>query len=65
MSRSDAAAFLVTAFGVLAMNAVLAVAVGCLVYVMKYVLAAVGSSRIGSSGLAGPVDANQSTRSWS
>jgi sulfate permease, SulP family len=37
MSRSDAAAFLVTAFCVLAVNAVLAVAIGCSVYVVKYV----------------------------
>ena len=37
MSRSDATAFLITAFSVLAVNAVLAVAIGCLVYVAKYV----------------------------
>ena len=38
MSRSDAAAFLVTAIGVLAINnAVAAVAIGCLVYVVKHV----------------------------
>jgi SulP family sulfate permease len=37
MSRVDACAFLVTAGSVLAMNAVLAVAVGCSIYVAKYV----------------------------
>ena len=37
MSRSDAAAFLITAFSVLAVNAVLAVAIGCSVYAVKYV----------------------------
>src|SRR5580765_371303 len=37
MSRSDAAAFLITAFFVLASNAVLAVAIGCSVYAVKYV----------------------------
>jgi SulP family sulfate permease len=36
MSRSDAAAFLITAFSVLASNAVLAVAIGCSVYAVKY-----------------------------
>ncbi|MBS1855749.1 MAG: SulP family inorganic anion transporter [Acidobacteria bacterium] len=36
MSRTDAAAFLITAFGVLAVNAVLAVAIGCAVYVARY-----------------------------
>jgi len=38
MSRTDAAAFLITAFSVLAANAVLAVAIGCSIYVVKYVL---------------------------
>jgi SulP family sulfate permease len=37
MSRSDAAAFLITAFSVLASNAVLAVAIGCSVYGVRYV----------------------------
>jgi SulP family sulfate permease len=37
MSRSDGAAFLITAFSVLAVNAVLAVAIGCSVYAVKYV----------------------------
>jgi len=37
MSRSDAVAFLTTAFAVLAVNAVLAVAIGCSVYAVKYV----------------------------
>ena len=35
MSRVDAAAFLVTAIGVLAVNAVLAVAIGCSLYVVR------------------------------
>jgi SulP family sulfate permease len=38
MSRTDAAAFLITAFSVLAANAVLAVAIGCSIYVVKYAL---------------------------
>lgn len=39
MSRVDAAAFLATAFAVLAVNAVLAVAIGCSFYVIKWALA--------------------------
>jgi sulfate permease, SulP family len=35
MSRVDAAAFLVTAVAVLAVNAVLAVAIGCSLYVLR------------------------------
>jgi len=35
MNRIDAAAFLVTALSVLAFNAVLAVAIGCAVYVFR------------------------------
>jgi SulP family sulfate permease len=35
MSRVDAAAFLVTAFSVLAVNAVLAVALGCSLYLAR------------------------------
>jgi SulP family sulfate permease len=38
MSRTDAAAFLITAFSVLAVNAVLAVAIGCSIYVVKHLL---------------------------
>jgi sulfate permease, SulP family len=38
MSRTDAAAFLITAFSVLAVNAVLAVAIGCSIYVAKHLL---------------------------
>ena len=37
MSRVDAAAFLATAVSVLAVNAVLAVAIGCSIYGLKYV----------------------------
>ena len=37
MNRTDAAAFLATAVSVLAVNAVLAVAIGCSVYGLKYV----------------------------
>jgi SulP family sulfate permease len=37
MSRADAAAFLVTAGSVLAVNAVLAVAIGCSIYGVRYV----------------------------
>lgn len=36
MSRTDAAAFLATAISVLAVNAVLAVAIGCSVYALKF-----------------------------
>ena len=36
MSRVDAAAFLITAGSVLAVNAVLAVAIGCSIYAVKY-----------------------------
>jgi SulP family sulfate permease len=39
MSRVDAAAFLATAVSVLAVNAVLAVAIGCSVYALKFVYA--------------------------
>ncbi len=39
MSRVDAAAFLVTAIAVLAVNAVLAVAIGCSLYVLKALIA--------------------------
>jgi SulP family sulfate permease len=38
MSRTDAAAFLITAFSVLAEGAVPAVAIGCSIYVVKYLL---------------------------
>jgi MFS superfamily sulfate permease-like transporter len=37
MSRVDAVAFLATAISVLAVNAVLAVAIGCSIYGLKYV----------------------------
>jgi len=37
MSRTDAAAFLATAISVLAVNAVMAVAIGCSVYALKFV----------------------------
>jgi SulP family sulfate permease len=37
MSRVDAAAFLATAISVLAVNAVMAVAIGCSVYALKFV----------------------------
>jgi SulP family sulfate permease len=39
MSRVDAAAFLVTAIAVLAVNAVLAVAIGCSLYVLRALIA--------------------------
>jgi SulP family sulfate permease len=37
MSRLDAAAFLVTAFAVMSVNAVLAVTIGCSLYVFRWV----------------------------
>ncbi len=48
MSRVDAAAFLVTAVAVLAVNAVLAVAIGCSLYVESYTSGCGGSAGIGS-----------------
>jgi SulP family sulfate permease len=44
MSRVDAAAFLATAVSVLAVNAVLAVAIGCSVYALKAVYGYVGQA---------------------
>jgi SulP family sulfate permease len=44
MNRFDAAAFLLTAVSVLAFNAVLAVAIGCAVYLFRGLLGATGLS---------------------
>jgi SulP family sulfate permease len=44
MSRVDAAAFLATAVSVLAVNAVLAVAIGCSIYALKAAYGYVGQA---------------------
>jgi SulP family sulfate permease len=44
MARVDAAAFLVTAVGVLAVNAVLAVAIGCSLYALHWAYLRVGQA---------------------
>ncbi len=38
MRRTDAAAFLITALSVLIVNAVLAVALGCSIYLVRYIV---------------------------
>ena len=45
MSRVDAAAFLATAVAVLAVNAVLAVAIGCSLYLVRWVILRAGAAR--------------------
>ena len=50
MSRVDAAAFLATAFSVLAVNAVLAVAIGCSIYVLKFIYVRWVRPEVGQAG---------------
>ena len=54
MRRVDAAAFLITAVGVIVMNAVLAVAMGCTIYLLHWLWVRFSASHAGAGAEAGP-----------
>lgn len=54
MRRVDAVAFLVTAVGVIVMNAVLAVAMGCTIYLLHWLWVRFSASHAGAGAEAGP-----------